>query len=153
MVARQGAFVTGLDFSAPAIAAARALATEFELKDKANFVVSNVYDSENAVTGAGTFDLVFVSWGALIWLYDIRAWGSIVAHFLKPGGRLYLAEAHPVANLLHQAADPSNHLRFDVPYFGLGPFKLDQPADYADENRPHYPQNNLCLHLYARGYR
>jgi hypothetical protein len=37
------------------------------------------------------FDMVYVTWGAICWLPDIRRWAEIVAHFLKRGGSLYLA--------------------------------------------------------------
>jgi len=42
---------------------------------------------------------VFVNWGAINWLPDIRRWAEIVAHFLNPGGELYLAEGHPCAHV------------------------------------------------------
>jgi 2-polyprenyl-3-methyl-5-hydroxy-6-metoxy-1,4-benzoquinol methylase len=51
--ARRGALVSGLDFSAPAISAASALAAELGIE--ATFVVSDVYD---AWTPAGAVDLL-----------------------------------------------------------------------------------------------
>jgi len=33
--------------------------------------------------------------GALCWLPDVRRWAEVVAHFLKPGGRLYLPTVTP----------------------------------------------------------
>ncbi len=134
VLAQRGARVTGLDFSAPAVAAARGLAEELGLADRARFVEANLYDAVPAVDGEASFDLVFVSWGALIWLHDIRGWAAIVAHFLKPGGRLYLAEGHPVAWTVHGApADGEAGLRYDMPYFGAGPIRDDNGRDYADE--------------------
>jgi SAM-dependent methyltransferase len=96
-IAHQGASVTGLDFSPPAIAAARAFAAELGLADRARFAEANLYDAEAAINAPGSFDRVFVSWGALCWLPDIPAWARIVASFLKPNGYLALAEAHPAA--------------------------------------------------------
>ena len=32
------------------------------------------------------FDCVYVTWGAICWLPDIRVWATMVARFLKPGG-------------------------------------------------------------------
>ena len=46
-----------------------------------------------------TADLVYTGRGALCWLMDIEAWARVVARLLKPGGRLYVFEGHPVANL------------------------------------------------------
>jgi hypothetical protein len=55
--------------------------------------------------------LTFVSWGAIMWLPDIRRWAKIAASFLKPGGGLYLADAHPAA-LVFDDASPGNAERF-----------------------------------------
>lgn len=95
-LARHGAIVTGVDFSAPAIAAARDLAAETGLA--ARFVESNVFDAHAAI--ADRFDIVYVTWGALGWLNDVRRWTAVVADFLAPGGFLYLAEHHPFPMLL-----------------------------------------------------
>ena len=34
--------------------------------------------------------------GALCWLPDIRRWAGVVAALLKPGGRLFMREGHPM---------------------------------------------------------
>ena len=91
--ARHGARVVGLDFSAPAVEAARELAGDLDLD--AEFVEANVYDAVQAL-GNRTFDVVYTRLGALIWLPDIRRWARIVAELLRPGGFLYLAEFHPI---------------------------------------------------------
>ena len=91
-LARRGATATGLDFSAPALAAARALAAELGVA--ARFVEGNVYDAPSLLEGEA-YDIAFVTWGAIIWLPDIRRWAQIVAGLLAPGGWLYLAEGHP----------------------------------------------------------
>src|SRR4029453_3411876 len=100
-LARRGAVVTGLDFSAPAIAAARDLAAEAGLA--ARFVESNVYEAHAAI--ADRFDIVYVTWGAISWLNDIRRWAAVAAAFLAPGGFLYLAEHHPFPMMLQPDGD------------------------------------------------
>ena len=47
----------------------------------------------------GTADLVYTGRGALCWLMDIDAWADVVARLLKPGGKLYVFEGHPFANI------------------------------------------------------
>jgi SAM-dependent methyltransferase len=91
-LARLGARVTGVDFSPAALVAARDLAKSCGLD--ARFVESEVY----AVPGAlgADFDLVYTGVGALNWLPDISGWARVVAGLLRPGGRLYLRDAHPV---------------------------------------------------------
>jgi SAM-dependent methyltransferase len=94
--ARLGADVTGLDFSGDAVVAARQLASDIGLT--AEFVEANVYDAVEALDGR-TFDIVYTGLGALVWLPDVERWADVVAALLKPGGFLYLAEFHPVADV------------------------------------------------------
>lgn len=132
-LAQRGAEVVGLDFSAPAIRAATALAQELGLAGRARFVQSDLYDAPAAIHEPGAFDLVFVTWGAINWLPDIRRWAEIVAFFLKPGGVLYLAEGHPVALVLDDAAPrQGSYPGWFVPYFDRNPCVFDDPSDYAD---------------------
>lgn len=132
-LAQRGAVVVGLDFSAPAIAAAQGLARELGLEDRARFVQADLYDARAAIAEPASFDLVYVTWGAIGWLPDIAEWARIVAFFLKPGGALYLAEAHPVAAVFDdRARGPDGRPGYFVPYFHPGPVVLDDPGDYFD---------------------
>ena len=127
-LARRGATVTGLDFSAEAIAAARALSAETGVPG--TFVEGNVYDAARLVDGR--FDVVYVTWGAINWLPDIRRWAAVVAHFLDPGGFLYLLEGHPAALALDQAED--GRLVATYPYFhGTEPLVLDEETTYTGD--------------------
>jgi SAM-dependent methyltransferase len=132
-IAQQGASVTGLDFSPPAIAAARSLAADLGLTDRARFVQANIYDAETAINEPGSFDRVFASWGALVWLPDIPAWARIVSSFLKPNGFLALAEAHPAAFVFDdRTATPDGKPGWHMPYLARQPMFEDWPEDYAD---------------------
>lgn len=90
-LARHGAVVSGLDYSASAIAAAQSLAAETGIV--ASFVCGDVYDAPRLF--ASKFDVVYVSWGSLNWLPDIWRWGEAIAALLAPDGYLYLVEQHP----------------------------------------------------------
>ncbi|MDQ3878800.1 MAG: class I SAM-dependent methyltransferase, partial [Actinomycetota bacterium] len=90
--ARLGARVTGADFSPKAVGLARKVAKEIEID--ARFVEANVYDLPEVLDE--DFDIVYTSRGALPWLPDIRRWAEVAAHFVRPGGFLYVTEAHPV---------------------------------------------------------
>jgi SAM-dependent methyltransferase len=132
-LALRGAMVTGVDFSPPAIAAARALAAELNLTERARFVEANVYDAQAALPEPGAFDCVFVSWGALCWLPDIHSWARIVAWFLKPGGYLALAEAHPAAYVFDDlTATADGRPGWYMPYLSREPMLEDRTGDYAD---------------------
>jgi SAM-dependent methyltransferase len=136
---RGAAEVVGLDFSEAAIDAARRLATELGLADRARFVRSDLYTATESIAEGAAFDLVFVTWGALCWLPDIQAWARTVAHFLKPGGSLYLAEGHPFAYVFEDetpARDATLPAWF-APYFESRPIVMDDPRDYADPNARH----------------
>ncbi|HEX2773168.1 MAG TPA: class I SAM-dependent methyltransferase [Micromonosporaceae bacterium] len=110
---RLGARMTGLDFSGASLAQARRLsaATGADV----DFVESDVYDAP-AVLGEGGFDLVYTGVGALCWLPDIRRWAQVVAALLRPGGRLFLREGHP---MLWALDDPREDglLVVHYPYF------------------------------------
>ena len=47
--------------------------------------------------------MVFVTWGAICWLPDMRSWARVIASVLAPGGELYFAEAHPALVVLEQS--------------------------------------------------
>lgn len=133
-LAQRGADVVGLDFSEPAIAAARELASELGLEARARFVAADVYDAPAAIPDAHAFDLVYVTWGALWWLPDVRRWAEVVAHFLKPGGRLYLADGHPTAFVYDDEVPTADGMPgLFVPYFHRQALLLDDTRDYADD--------------------
>ncbi|TGD88634.1 class I SAM-dependent methyltransferase [Mycolicibacterium sp. CH28] len=92
-LARLGARMTGLDFSPAAVAIARGIAAEAGLD--IDYVESDVYSAPDMLA-PGSFDLVYTGIGALIWLPDIDRWAQVVARLLRPGGRLFLREGHPV---------------------------------------------------------
>jgi SAM-dependent methyltransferase len=98
-LARLGACMTGLDFSAPALEEARRLAagtgTGTGTGTEVTFTQANVYDAVE-VLGGERFDLVYTGIGAICWLPDIARWAEVVAGLLAPGGRLFLREGHPV---------------------------------------------------------
>lgn len=122
--ARRGARVTGLDFSPAAVAAAADTATRAGLD--ADFVVADVYDAIEAL-GGRTFDVVYTGLGALNWLPDVARWAAVAAALVAPGGLLYLAEFHPIHQVM---AD--DDLRVENPYFHDGPMEWDEPGTYAD---------------------
>jgi len=145
--ARRGAVVTGADFSGEAIRTARALAAEVGLSARASFVQSDVEHLPDAL--AGRFDVVFTSWGALIWLGDLERWAEVVAHFLKPGGTFFIAEFHPYAFLLAEDSTPDS-LRIGYPYFMYGvPQRFDEDGDYAD---PEAKQEHTVTFEWLHGF-
>jgi SAM-dependent methyltransferase len=124
---RLGAAMTGLDFSAASIAIARRIATD--ARADVAFVESDVYSAPVAV-GDG-FDFVFTGIGALCWLPDIQRWARTVADLLRPGGRLFLREGHPVMWGVDE--DRTDALVLGYPYFEQPePTHFDVPGTYVD---------------------
>ena len=127
-LARLGARMTGLDFSEPALVEARRLATEAGAD--VEFVRAELYEALD-VLEPGSFDLVFTGIGALCWLPDIRRWAAVVRGLLRPGGRLFLREGHPVLWALADARE-DGLLALEYPYFERAqPTAFDDAGTYV----------------------
>jgi len=134
--ARLGARVTGADFSEAGIAAARALAEDLGID--AQFVRSDLYELPNALSGQ--FDVVYTSNGVLGWMPDIRRWAKVAAHFVKPGGFLYVTEIHPVAFVFDDENVGPGELRLRYPYWSHEQsIDVEVHGSYADLNAPTEP--------------
>ena len=79
--ARLGAKATGVDFSDAAIDLARSLNDEMKLDTR--FIRSDVYDLPDVLDEE--FDIVFTSYGVLVWLPDLDRWASTIQRLLRPG--------------------------------------------------------------------
>lgn len=124
---RLGARMSGLDFSPPALAEARRLAAR--VGAEIDYHEAEVYDAVD-VLGAGRYDLVYTGIGALCWLPSVDRWARVVADLLRPGGRLFLREGHPVLWALDEKA-PEPVLRY--PYFEhVEPLVFDEPGTYVE---------------------
>lgn len=127
-LARLGArSTTGLDFSPSALKEARALAAR--AGGDVTFVEGDVYDAVGLLGGA-RFDLVYTGIGAICWLPDIRRWAEVVAGLLRPGGRLFMREGHP---MLSTISDPraDGLLVVEYPYFESAGVTFHEETSYS----------------------
>ena len=92
-LARLGARVTGVDLSGGSLDEARRLAQRAGADIE--YVQSDVYAAPEAL-GGRRFDLVYTGIGAICWLPSIARWAQTVTALLRPGGRLFIRDGHPV---------------------------------------------------------
>lgn len=125
---RLGAVMSGLDFSAASLQQARRLAAS--VGADITFHQADVYDAVE-VCGAAAYDLVYTGVGAMCWLPDIARWGQVVGRLLRPGGRVFLRDGHPMLATLTDPR-PDRRLVVDLPYFTLPePRVWDEDATYV----------------------
>lgn len=126
----------GLDFSPAALREARDLARR--VKADVGFVEADVYDAAQ-VLGVGRYDLVYTGIGALCWIPSIRRWADVVASLLRPGGRLFMREGHPV---LWSLCDPrpDGLLVVEYPYFETEGILFIEHDSYAGTGTVAAPQ-------------
>ncbi len=126
-LARLGARMSGLDFSPAALAQARRLAASTGAE--IDFHEAEVYDAAE-VLGSERFDLVYTGMGALCWLPSVARWAGVVAALLRPGGRLFIREAHPMLWAFDEYTD---RLDLRYPYFEHEePVVIDEPGTYVE---------------------
>nr|BFD43413.1 class I SAM-dependent methyltransferase [Pseudomonas sp. FFPRI_1] len=131
-LARLGAQMSGVDFSPASLAEARALAQR--CKTPIDYHESDVFLAAE-VLPQGSFDLVYTGIGALCWLPSIERWARTVGALLKPGGRLFIREGHPMLWALNE--DHQDSLRVEYPYFEHSePLVWDDENTYVDTDSP-----------------
>ncbi len=138
--ARNGAIVTGIDFSDKAIIKACELSKEIGVPAK--FIQTNVYDVPKIIKEK--FDIVFTSYGTIYWLDDLIKWAKVINHCLKSGGIFYFVDGHPFSHMIDEKT--TDILKLSEPYFTDGkPFVWEEDGDYTDEdpNNPTVLENKL----------
>jgi ubiquinone/menaquinone biosynthesis C-methylase UbiE len=120
--AKEGAIVTGVDVSTESIKLAQKLSTDMQIP--ARFIASDVYDLPKVLDEQ--FDIVFLSYGVLLWLSDLKKWAKLIDRYLKKGGTFYIVELHPFTNML------SFDFKFAYNYFDKGPYMDDSEGSYTD---------------------
>lgn len=144
--ARLGAQVVGLDFSPESLRVAKGLAAA--TNQPVRFVCADVRTADRVLRR--DFDIVYASVGVLCWIPDIDGWVRAAAGCLRPGGRLYLRDGHPLMSAFDWERTDEVVLSGD--YFGDGTPELDD-AGYTytgDDRRLDPPINYQWSHGLGR---
>ena len=100
--------VIGIDISPVMLEQARQKSEA--LGAPARWIESDVLSISDTLNGMA--DLVYTGRGALPWVHDLHQWARVVARLLKPGGRLFVHEGHPLTWLWDEDA-ATHRLRDD----------------------------------------
>lgn len=122
-LSRIGAVVTGVDISDTSIAYAQQLAAR--CSENVEFICSNVIDYRPM----RDYDLVFTSYGTIIWLPDLKPWAEVIAKSLKPGGKFVIVDFHP---FLYVFDDGLENLQYD--YFNTGAIVEKVSGTYTENS-------------------
>ncbi|GAB2579535.1 class I SAM-dependent methyltransferase [Kribbella endophytica] len=90
-----GTDVVAVDLAPTHLATGRAKAEALGLS--VDFREQDMMGLEAELTG---FDLIFISWGGICWVPDLKGWAADLASRLAPGGVLVISEHHPVWEVL-----------------------------------------------------
>lgn len=114
LLARKGAWVTGVDFAPENTHYAKKLAQDFEVEN-VRFVTADVL--KLAEVHEGKYDIVLTTDGVLGWLPDLNQWGKTIACFLEDDGFFYLHDSHPFMLIFDEEALAKGELLPKYPYF------------------------------------
>lgn len=98
-MALMGASVTAVDIAPSHIATGRAKAAEVGAN-----VDFRLGDMTELTDDLRDIDIFYLSWGGLCWVPDLGTWMRDLAGRLRPGGRVVLAEHHPLWEVLSVAS-------------------------------------------------
>jgi SAM-dependent methyltransferase len=90
------------------------------------FVRTDVYEISSDYDSS--FDLVYITVGALGWLHDLGGFFEIVKRLLRPGGWLLIYEMHPILDMFEQGTPGPLDLVHS--YFRTEPYVDDDGLDY-----------------------
>jgi SAM-dependent methyltransferase len=93
-----------------------------------HFEQCNVYDIPPYFNGS--FDLVYITIGAMVWLPDLQEFYAVAKRLLKPGGSLFIYEQHPFTEVLPWNLVDGSAPEIENNYFPTEPIKGDGSLDY-----------------------
>ena len=108
------------------------------MKVPGTFICSDVYDLPNVLHTQ--YDVIYMSYGVLCWLSNLKKWAKILHNLLAPGGMFYIVDLHPFTNML------SYEMQIAFRYFDKGPDIDDSKGTYTDWTAPIKGETYLWSH-------
>ncbi len=109
--------IIGVDISEPLIEYAKRKSDA--LRAPATWYCCDILDTPHHLDG--TVDLVYTGRGALPWIMDIAQWADLVHRLLRPEGRVFVFEGHPLDGLWDLEADTLQFGPQNAGYFSVRP--------------------------------
>lgn len=122
--------IMGVDFSPKALEGARAIADSSGVS--ATFVEADVCALPPSVPRE-SFDVVFTSYGTIMWLPDLEPWADSIVSRLAPGGVFHIVDVHPLLCVFDDLA-PKPPLAVRYSYFTREPLHFVEHGSYADRD-------------------
>ena len=132
LLARMADKAVGVDLVPSNIHYAKQLSQDLKLSN-VDFIAADIMSFMK--THAETYDVVFVSEGAIGWLPDLDKWAKTARHLLNEGGYLYLYESHPFFNMMDEGKLAKGELEVKYPYFDKEPDLDESIGGYAGETK------------------
>lgn len=142
LLAKTAEHVTGVDLVEENIFYANQLAKDLKVSN-INFLTSNILELSNVLND--TYDVVFISEGAIGWLPDLDQWAKVIRSLLKDDGYLYLFDSHPFFLMLNEDKLARGILDVTYPYFDKTPDVDNTIGGYASEEKIGF-NNYFWLH-------
>ncbi len=121
---RLGAECTAIDLSENGIRKAKEIRDSLGMHSE--FVQGNVLETDKYISAL--FDVVYTSYGVIVWLPDLSLWAAQVAKRLKKGGLFFMAEFHSTMYLFDW---DKNQVAYN--YFNNGqPYVEETDGTYAN---------------------
>jgi len=137
--------VVGVDFSPRAVESARSLAARMELPVR--FVQADVTDLPDEVA-CDAFDVVFTSYGTIMWLPELERWAKMIASRLAAGGIFHIIDVHPFLTVFDDFAE-NPPLRVRYPYFTREALYFEEHGSYADRDADFVADSYAWQHTFS----
>ncbi|CAL9654681.1 class I SAM-dependent methyltransferase [Streptomyces sp. enrichment culture] len=118
--------VVGFDYSEKAVR----IAQQISARRGSRHCTFAVGDITRMPVASSSFDVVFLNWGSLVWIFDLPSVLRDLRRALRPGGHLVIVDQHP-ASLTFRRGNPPSTMVPTEHYFGNRKIVVNR-KDYAE---------------------